>query len=174
MATTQKPKPPLLRLRMDKSKYFTTVHGERAGDDPHSKVQAYQDGLPFDAEGLVILELVPEDKKEMVERRMAKLNSVKSAVPAATQQEAPENASNGGNDDDDKGSDTSGDVNLESWLRGEARYPWFTVVAAIRSRFNKQVSNTTDAVTFLVEDEKVVTPDQLADGLKANYVPGQA
>lgn len=164
------------RLRMDKSKYYSSVHGERATDDAHAKVHFYQDGLPFDGEGLLLVDLVPEDKKTLVERRIAKLNG-KTPVPQAAPEPDPDDEDENENDDETNSQPepplSADEVNIESWLRGEAKYPWFSLVAAIRARFNKQVNNTTDAVTFLVEDEKVISPAQLAEYLKANYVPSK-
>lgn len=179
MATTPKIKPPV-RLRMDKSKYFSTVHGERAAGDPHAKIHFYQDGLPFDGEGLLLVDLVPDDKRELVDRRLKKLAAtVQKPVPepVRTAPVADPESDDGDDDADNQGDDaatqniTPGDVNLESWLRGEANYVWFSIPAAIRQRFSKNVSNKTDAVTYLVEEEKVVTPDQLSEALKPHYVP---
>lgn len=182
MATTPKNKQPV-RLRMDKSLYYSTVHGERQPDDAHAKIVFYQDGLPFDGEGILLVDLVPDDKKELVERRLKKLNTPRT-VPQA-QRTAPVVA----DDDDDDGENhdhengdgegdqqqpiTPGEVNLEAWLRGEANYVWFAIPAAIRARFNKNVVNKTDAVTFLVEEEKIITPQQLHESLKSSYVPSK-
>jgi hypothetical protein len=54
-------------IRLDKSKPFSTVHGERMPDDPHYKVHYWQGGrlngktvqLPFDSQG----ELVADDNR---------------------------------------------------------------------------------------------------------------
>lgn len=160
-----------VRLRMDKSRYYSSIHGERQPDDPHAKISFYQDGLPFDGEGLLLLDLVPDDKKDMVERRLKKLNA------ARPEPEPVRTAPVVGEDDDDADDEkrqpeiTPGDVNLEAWLRGEANYVWFSIPAAIRTRFGKNVANKTDAVTFLVEEEKIVAPAQLSEALKPHYIP---
>lgn len=173
MATAPKIKS-TFRIRMDKSRYYSTLHGERSPDDPHAKIMFYQDGLPFDGEGLLLTDLVPHDKKELVERRLKKLNAVR-------EEPEPVRTATITNDDDDDDDDsdsvdqqiTPGDVNLEAWLRGEANYVWFSIPAAIRARFNKNVSNKTDAVTFLVEEEKIVSVDQLSEALKPHFVPNK-
>lgn len=177
MATTPKIKQQV-RLRMDKSKYFSSVHGERAPDDAHAKIHFYQDGLPFDGEGLLLVDLVPEDKRELVDRRLKKLNAAQKPVPEPVRTATVSDPADDDEDDDgdgDKSSETGqitpGDVNLEAWLRGEANYVWFSIPAAIRQRFSKNVSNKTDAVTYLVEEEKIVSPDQLAEALQPHYVP---
>ena len=46
------------------------------------------------------------------------------------------------------------------------------IPAAIRARYNKNVSNKNDAVTFLIEDEKLVTVEELAPPLRASYQAG--
>ena len=166
---------------MDKSKYFSSVHGERAPNDPHAGVSFYQDELPFDGEGLLMVDLVPEHKRELVARRLKKLNGAppepKPVIPTAVIADDDEDEDDDGGEgepgsgDGDTDKVTPGEVNLEAWLRGEANYVWFSIPAAIRAQFSKNVVTKTDAVTFLVEEEKIVTPAQLAEALQPHYVP---
>lgn len=167
------------RIRMDRSKYFSTIHGERQPGDEHRHAHFAQDGLFFDASGHLILELVPEDKKAAVEARLRKMNKTtgeKRAVPSVPADAADQTDDSDPDDDDeddeagagDDASDPSSnsdDVNLESWLRGEQQVQWFKVAAAIRDRFKKQVANAADAVVFLVE-QGVVPADQVGGKLK--------
>jgi hypothetical protein len=51
------------QLRMDGSKYFSTVHGERPPGDPLQHVHFYQDGLPFDAGRLLLTEMIEGDER---------------------------------------------------------------------------------------------------------------
>lgn len=154
-------------LRMDRSKYFSTVHGERMPDDEHRNVHYVQDGLMYDASGSLIIELVPDNKRAAVEAKIKKLNGEKSAVPAVPQDDDDNGGEGQSGDDggDEGGGSSDDDVNLEAWLRGEQQFAWFKVAAAIRDRFKKQVNNAADAVVFLIE-ENVVPPDQVADKFK--------
>lgn len=45
-----------VKVRMDRGRDYSTVHGERASDDPFANTHFVQDGLPFDAEGFLLLE----------------------------------------------------------------------------------------------------------------------
>lgn len=157
------------RLRMDKSRTHATVHGERAPGDPHQKVHFYQDGLPFDAEGLLIPGLVPEDKKAFVERRLKKQGGGNPEASSAAAEPVGGGAGDNQDDDREDGESTNSnpEVNLEAWLRGEVRYQWFQVAAAIRKRFAKNVSNQADAILYLVTEENVVRADQLAPAFQS-------
>lgn len=162
-------------IRVDRTRDHATIHGERGPDDPYRAAFFQQDGLFFDASGALIPELVPEALKAKVEKKLRKLNGGK--LPDETQQAAPagENAPEGDdtgkdgedetNDDDDN--PLSDEVNLDSWLTGNTNYPWFAVAKAIRERFKKNVSSAADAVLFLVVDEKIVAPEDIADKFKA-------
>lgn len=163
-------------IRMDRSKYFSTVHGERKPGDDHANVFFYQDKLPFNANGELVMEAVPEELKDAVERRIAKLNKSASAVPSVKRPEPADDDDDAGDtggdsegdDDDDKADENPSngdDVNLEAWLRGTEKYQWFKVAAAIRDRYNRNVSNAADAVVFLVA-EGLVPADQVADAHK--------
>ena len=58
------------------------------------------------------------------------------------------------------GTADKGDVNLESWARGEVKYQWYLASEAIVRRFARRVTNTADAIILLVE-EGVIQPDAL-------------
>ena len=165
-------------IRVDRSRAHATIHGERGPDDPHRNAFFKQDGLYFDAEGALIPELVPDELKLKVEKKIRKLNGGKA--PSEPPQAAPasENASTGDDagsngdeeDDDDDESETklSGDdINLTAWLKGEANYQWFAIAKVIRERYQKNVSKAEDAVEFLVMDQKVVSADEVAGKFKA-------
>ena len=162
-------------IRLDRSRSYATIHGERGPDDPHRTAFFKQDGLYFDAAGALIPELVPVELKEKVEKKLRKLNGGKlpdeipQAAPAGENAPEGDDAENDGESDDDDDDDdkSSDDINIESWLTGEANYQWFAISKAIRERFKKNVSNAQDAVLFLVVDEKVVAPENLAPKFKA-------
>ena len=156
------------KLRMDRSKPFGTVHGERLPGDVHQNTHFFQDGMPFDAGGLLVYEAIEDPKiKALADRKLKKL-------PAAK----PE-ADGDGADDDDRDNDAGGDstppvsaptspddVNLEAWLRGEASYPWFAITKAVRERHSNNISKQAEMVEFLVRDLKIVPEDQVAADLR--------
>jgi hypothetical protein len=153
---------------MDRSKPFATVHGERSPGDVHQNIHFFQDGMPFDAGGLLVYEAIEDPKiKALADRKLKKL-------PAAK----PE-ADGDGADDDDRDNDAGGDsappvstptspddVNLEAWLRGEASYPWFAITKAVRERHSNNISKQAEMVEFLVRDLKIVPEDQVAADLR--------
>jgi hypothetical protein len=130
-------------LRLDRSRPFSEVRGERNPDDPHYRVHFSQDGLPFDAEE----RLVPDDKKtapwpaeidgrkilyhplytdEMrakVQRKLTRMTRATEVVEeeekAAVQTEA----------------EVADEVNLAAWARGEVDYEPAVLYAAVKARF---------------------------------------
>jgi hypothetical protein len=158
------------KLRMDRSKPFGTVHGERLPGDIHQNTHFYQDGMPFDANGHLILDAIEDPKiRAIAERKLKKLPAAK-AVDAA---EADVD-----DDDNDTGGDNTppepvapGDVNLEAWLRGEASYPWFAITKAVRERHSSNISKQAEMVEFLVHDLKIVRPDEVGPDLQQHLKP---
>lgn len=159
------------RLRMDRARYYSTVHGERVPDDRHAGVHFYQDGLPFDAQGFFVPDIL-DDKNDpggkaraLYERRLKKLAG-KGAAPADADAGADD-----GSDPADAAADADDpatvlkdddDINLEAWLRGEAQYQFFVVKAAVRKRFHQNLSDQRSIVQHLVEEEKVIPIGQLS------------
>ena len=117
------------RLKLDRGRYFSTVHyGEGGGH-----VAYKQDKLPFDGDGnLVESELTPELRKA-AEEKAAKFKVV--------QQRDGSTVLEGGDQ-----------VNFEAWLKGEINYPPAKLFAALRETHNMTVNNFQDAVEFLVSD----------------------
>jgi len=154
------------RLRIDKSRPHSTIHGERGPDDPHKLSAFHQDGIYFDAQGLHLDHLIEDDKtRALVDKRLKR--QTKAARPAAEQ--------DGDDDGDDNdigggkqggGDDAAADVNLESWLRGDAKYQWFAITKAVRDRYHQNITKQRDMLEFLVFDAKVISEDELADDLK--------
>lgn len=158
-------------LRVDRSRVHSTIHGERTPGDPHVRAHFQQDGLLFDGQGKLIPELVPEHLKDKVAKKIRKLNGDKSvALPAPEKEQEPvqqvaSDESDDEEEDEDEDDDapaSSDDINIESWLKGQANYQWFAVAKAIRQRFNKNVKDSADAVLFLVTEEQVIAPADLA------------
>jgi hypothetical protein len=180
-------------IRLDRSKVFSEVHGERTPEDPHYHVHYWQGGkvgnaivlLPFDANGL----LVPDDgrkepfmgmgsdskpveyrplynqaMRDMLERRMKRL-----AVPAAAADAETDETPGEGEPGDMPGNDG---VNLESWLRGEAQYQPHQIKSAFKERYHRNVQKVSEIVVELVLDEKLVGEDEVCPAL-AKHLPAK-
>lgn len=148
------------RLRLDRSRYSATVHGQRTQGDKHQLVHFIQDGIHFDAEGLHLDDLVEDDEtRALVDRRLKKQGKA-----------AKGDSAGGGSDNTDpeeKSSGSDDDVNLEAWLRGEQKYEWFKIAKVGRDRFQKNITKQADMVDFLVNDQKIIAKDQVAPSLRA-------
>lgn len=154
-------------IHIDRSRDFATIHGERGPDDTHRLAFFKQDKFYFDADGCIILDLVPEELRESVEAKIRKMNN--GLLPSEVKEPASDDDKQAGGTDTDNNSgesDPNAEVNLELWLRGET-YPWFAVAKAIRERYKKAITKAEDAVLFLVIDEKVVPVEELAGKFKS-------
>jgi hypothetical protein len=163
------------KLRMDRSRGYGTVHGERPPGDLHQNTHFFQDNMPFDAHGFLILDAIDDPKiKAIAERKLKKLPT---APPAA------EGDSDGAGEDDSDPATTeavgqqkptatnSSEVNLEAWLREEVSYPWNLITRTMRDRYHQNMSKQHDVIQFLVEDEKVVPEDQVGPSLRKFLKP---
>lgn len=172
-------------IRLDDSRDFSTIHGERNPEDPHYHVHAFQDGLPYDARGV----LVPDDGRDAswtealeredgttkivrhrplytaamratLDKRMKKLIGSKRAVarPAAAD----------GQDDVEAHLEFGADeVNLISWLKGEIEYTPNEIYAAVKKRYNVSYGRLREVVAELVDDQKLLPQEQVAPRLMA-------
>jgi hypothetical protein len=147
-------------VRMDKSKDYSTVHGERLPNDRHAKVFYYQDGLPFSADEKLIVDHpdITEDTTGRLKERVAHLQ--KQAIKRQTT--APGDGATDDNDDDRD--EAPAEVNLSAWAQGE-KFPWQSVSNAIARRFARRVNNKRDAIELLIE-EHVVSVDKLSADFK--------
>lgn len=140
-------------VRLDKSRDYSTVHGERRPGDPHHAVHFYQYGLPFDAHGILLVdhpEIADDPKKAAaVEKLMKRAAKVKVEAPGDAALDAIING-------EDEGGDDKPELNLEMWARGEQRWPWNQVSDVICARFSKRVTDKKGAIEVLLE-ERVVT-----------------
>lgn len=160
------------KLRMDRSKPFSTVHGERMPGDLHQNTHFFQDSMPFDAGGLLIYDAIEDPKiKAIADRKLKKLPAAKTGESRSA------DGDSAGDDDLDPDNDAGGDskppastspddVNLEAWLRGEATYPWFSITKAVRERHSSNISKQSEMVEFLVRDLKIIPEDQVAADLR--------
>lgn len=139
------------KVRMDRSRDYSTIHGERPAGDRHAAVHFYQDRLPFDSQGFLIVEHpdILDDPKlvDLVDRKLKKAAKAKIEAP--------------GDDPDASSDDSPTDVNLEAWARGEQQVTWQEVSNAIGKRFTRRVQSKAAAIEFLVT-EKVVSYDNLS------------
>lgn len=151
-------KPPV--IRMDRSRDFGTVHGDRPHGDAHYKVAFYQDGLPYDPQGLLMLDhpdIVGSEEKQAKVMRLIE-RSKKLLEKARGERDE---------DDEDEDEDEDGDgedktpIDLKSWARGEQKLQWQLVTNAIAQRFAVRVSDKRGALELLIV-ERVVTRGQLS------------
>jgi hypothetical protein len=160
------------KLRMDRSKPYSTVHGERPPGDIHQNTHFFQDGMPFDAAGHLLLDAIEDPKiKAIAERRLKKLPAAKT--DNARSADGDGDGDDGSDVDNDAGGDTKppasispDDVNLEAWLRGEETYPWFAITKAVRTRHGSNITKQADMVEFLVRDLKIIAEDQVGADLR--------
>lgn len=163
-------------IRIDRTRPMSTVHGDRTPDDPHYRVHFMQQGLPFDANG----RLIPDDGKTepfkglvegvvttfhplytpaMRELVQKKLDRLKKGIPVQPEELDPEL------DPEGELQAASEDVNLESWLRGEAQYPAGLIFAACKKRFHKNHVTLRSVIDDLVNEEKIIPEADVATSL---------
>jgi hypothetical protein len=169
-------------IRMDKTRVFSEVHGDRQPGDPHYHVHYFQDTLPFDGAGI----LVPDDGKnapwlvslesddgkiinvkhhplytdkmrELVQKRMDRLNKVKVGVASVVAEEEVEEV---------EAKSDADEVNFEAWLRGEVDYETFILFPAWAKRSGKKHTKLRDLVDDLVLDEKIVQEEDVSPRLR--------
>ena len=148
-------------VRLDRSRDYATVHGDRRPGDPHHQVHFYQYGLPFDAHGILIddhPEVTGDPKKTAAaEKLMKRAAKVRIEEPVG---DATDEILDGEGEDGDEPV-----LNLEMWARGEQKWPWQKVSDAIAGRFAKRVTDKRGAVELLIE-ERVVSAGALSPDLR--------
>jgi hypothetical protein len=149
-----------LVVRMDRSRDHATVHGDRLPADVHVNVHFYQNGLPFNAAGILIADHPDIEADPKLQARVARLLEKAAKARAA----APGNDADDPDDEDrdeddrldgDEGEGTDNDpepVNLEAWARGEQEVPWQQVSDAIARRFSRRITGKRDALELLIEN----------------------
>ncbi len=156
------PAPP--RVRMDRSRSFSTVHGDRVPGDPHCGVMYYQDGIPCDAEGYFIFDHpdmqakgpVGDKRRKMAEkhikRAMAAAAKVRVKPPKAVDEDDEDGEATDTEAEDDDEEDLLPAVNLGEWLRGRQEVEWNDVSQEIARTYKKRIAKIEDAVAFLVKE----------------------
>jgi hypothetical protein len=136
-------------LKLDRSRYHATVHGENA-------THAFeQDGLPFNHQGELVEKLVSKEKRPLVEKKLKRLAKLASGTPVE-----PEVVEKTEDDDDDEG-DASSEMNFEQWLKDQVRYEQHAVFKEAKKRYNKVFSNYRDLAEFLVFEENICGPEDV-------------
>ena len=167
------------KISLDQSKPFSEVRGERTPDDPHYRVHFMQGRkvgkkivlLPFDAQGA----LVPDDgktepyqglnveSKQVVHQPLYNddMRELVKRLQKRIEESQPEEEEG---DDEVAGpsGDPSDDVNLQSWLKGDARYAPHLLRSAAKQRYHVAYPDEREMVRGLVLDEKLVPEDQVA------------
>lgn len=152
------------RVRMDRSRSYSTIHGERGPDDKHAGVCFYQDGLPVDAEGFFIFDHpdlaekgpIGDKRRATAIRKLEKARkqqAKESPRPARAEGADGEDAEDEAVDDDEENDDDLLEpINLEAWLRGEQEVEWQEITQEIARRFKKRISKVDDAIPFLCKE----------------------
>lgn len=133
-------------ITLDRSREFATVHGEGI-------THAFeQDGLPFNHQGRLVMELVTKDKRPLVEKKLKRLSKLETSGTKGVE-EADVSI------DDDAGDGS--DINFEAWLKDQVKYQQHELFKEARRRFSKTFTNYRDLAEFLVFDENVCSPEDV-------------
>lgn len=149
-------------VRLDKSRDFSTVHGERLPGDRHHNVHYYQDGLPFDSEGILLFDHPEITEDEAKQRKVMKLTErAQRLLEVARGNRDEDDDEDEDRDEDEDQDDDRAPINLEAWARGEQKLEWQLVTNAIAQRFAVRVRDKRGALELLIE-ERVVSIGQLS------------
>lgn len=158
------------RVRMDRSRSFATIHGDRQVDDPLYGVAYRQDGIPCDAEGFFLFEhkdMLRKGRDGDHARKMAEKHIKRALLAAAKAPPKPARAAPSDDEDDEVDADgvardggegeDEGDgllpaINLGEWLRGRQDVPWADVSQEIARAYKRRIAKVDDAVPFLVKE----------------------
>lgn len=165
-------------IRVDKTQPYATVHGDRPLIDPAYHQHYQQDGLPFDAHGVLLPDdgktepftasvdgevmrfapLYSADMRAAVAEKMKRLKKV--AVGKATTDPEHERDIRAAHD-----GPSADDVNFVSWLRGEADYEPRYLFAAWAARYGAKHTSKRALIEDAVFDQKLVPESDVAPAL---------
>lgn len=154
-------------LRLDRSRYFSSVHGERTPDDPMYHARNCQDHIYFDAKDIV----VPDDghrepwskmignelkhygplySEAVAAQIIAKTERLRAAAPApdGTFSEAAVKTVSTNPKETEAAAE---EVDLANWLRGREQHQWHVLQAAASIR-GVRIHSKKALVEFLVSD----------------------
>lgn len=149
-------------LRLDRTRKHASVHGEVAHGLAYK-----QDGLPFNALGELIPQLVAtKEQKALVEKRIKKLANKAAPAQPETKTDADNPIAENSAVDEEGDGDTDDDVNFDAWARGQERVEWTALQKAARKRFSKVFKSKEDIVEFLVFDAKILALEDVTPNLR--------
>lgn len=153
------------RVRMDRTRSFSTIHGDRGPSDPHYGMAYRQDGIPCDAEGYFMFDHPDmrrpgrdgDHARKMAEKHIARaLKQAAKAPPPKPAKAADDEDFDGdeaeGLDAENEDDDLLPPVSLGAWLRGDQEATWNDVSQEIARTYKKRIAKTEDAVAFLVKE----------------------
>ena len=165
-------------IRLDKSRPYGTVYGERTPEDPTHMVRYWQDDLPFNAQGILVppdgrtepwFEIVETDtgvpkrltyrplydaaRHKKLQDKLERINTRRAAPAPQQRVREPEAIENS--------------VNLDGWLRGLDDYTPQEVYKAVKTRYSANFHTLRQCVELLVVDEKLVPESEVAPALIA-------
>lgn len=171
-----------IKRRLDKSRSAGTIFPPMPhADDPTAVAHYEQDGFYFDHEGRVLEAfLTPEQRKQFEPVAPKPPKPAASGQPEedgeddtppqpAPAPKKPKTRQEKLAEKNPKKPASGDDLNLEMWLRGEAKYQEFRVKKVVRDRYNRVCSGTQELVRFLVEEVNLVPKEALKPEFAAFY-----
>ena len=158
-------KAPAVKVYLDRSRDFSTIHGEITKSDPHFGVAAYQNGLPFNHQDELIVdspEIVSDPKLQARADKL--LARAQKAAEYSRQRKASKDEDldeDEVDDEDEDGEAGPGPVNLGAWARGQGEWPWQEISNFIARKYSKRVADKRAAIELCLE-QHVVTQNQLS------------
>lgn len=148
-------------VKLDHTKDFATVHGERAPDDPSYGICYMQNGLPFDAEESLLADhpsvMGNPKAKAIIDKMIAR--QAKIAARRKAKDEGDEEAEV--ESETDVEDDGDGAVDLKAWAMGAKQYRWQLVSDTIVLKLQRRISSKRDALETLIA-EGIVQAGQLS------------
>lgn len=146
----KKAPPPV--IRMDRTRVYSTAHGERGPGDPWAQVHFMQNGLPFDAAGNLIHDHFSIKESPTLVKRVEKL--AKEAMKRKQISPGDDDADEDGEPQSDEDDDAPA-LNLEAWARGEQDVLWQRVSDALTRRCGRRFTNKRDALEYMIAEGMV-------------------
>lgn len=143
---------------LDRSRPFSTVHGEDTGGQAFSQRALGIEGWPYDHEGKLMFDKLNE--KQLAKYEAKQKEAEARAEAAKNEPPEPDEELDQGEQEDAiervVKEDPNEDVNLVQWLTGNARYKPFQIQSTIKARFGANKPNMKEAARYLVEEKKLV------------------
>lgn len=145
--------------KLDRSR----AYGEVSGENEH-KIYYAQGALgiqswPYDAHGDLIEGALNKEQRAKLDekRKQRKLNEEAAAKAPKVKEEVEETAADEEVDAAaKKKSDDDSEINLEMWLKGEAKYTPLQLQGAVKQRYHVNKPHKQAIALFLVEEKKLI------------------